>query len=81
MDKCPICEYQLDQCQCYFAGSGHPDRSKRRKVVFDHLYLLSLSQLMHVVELERRWNISYADPELDAIFDKMSAVNKSNSKR
>lgn len=81
MDKCPICEHRLDQCQCYFVRNARQYQNKRRQVVLDHLYLLSLSQLIHVTELERKWNISYADPELNAIFDKMSAVNKSNSKR
>lgn len=69
MDKCPICEYQINQCQCRFYGDAHPDRSKRRKVVLDHLYLLSDYQLMHVIELERWWSTSYTDQELTAIFD------------
>ena len=76
MDKCPICEYRLDQCQCRFAGSAHPDRTKRRKVVLDHLYLLSKSQLMHIIELERWWSTSYTDPELNAILDKIRAINQ-----
>lgn len=71
MDKCPICKYRIDQCQCCFGGGAHPDRSKRRKVVLDHLYLLSESQLAHVVELERWWSTSYTDQELSAIFDEM----------
>ena len=71
MDKCPICEYRIDQCQCYFGGHAHPDRSKRLRVVLDHLYLLSESQLTHVIELERRWSTSYTDQELSAIFDEM----------
>ena len=71
MDKCPICEYKINQCQCRFCGSAHPDRNKRMKVVLDHLYLLSESQLMHVIELERWWSISYADPELNKIFNEL----------
>ena len=73
MDKCPICEYPLDRCQCLYAGSAHPDRSKRQRVVLDHLYILSEPQLRHVIELERWWNMSYADPELTEICDKMNA--------
>lgn len=80
MDKCPICRYPLDQCQClhdyqypFYAGSSHPDRSKRQRVVLDHLYILSEPQLRHVIELERRSNISYADPELTEIWDKLNA--------
>lgn len=76
MDKCPICEYRLDQCQCRFARIEHPHRAKRRKVVLDHLYLLSKSQLMHIIKLERWWSTSYTDPELNAIFDKMRAINQ-----
>lgn len=75
MDKCPICEYQIDQCQCRFYGNAHPDRSKRREVVLDHLYLLSESQLMHVIELERWWNTSYTDQERTAILDEMEKNN------
>lgn len=77
MDKCPICEYQIGQCQCRFCGDAHPDRSKRRKVVLDHLYLLSEYQLMHVIELERYAPPSYTDQELTAIFDEMKE-EKSN---
>ena len=71
MDKCPICEYPINQCQCRFSGSAHPDRNKRREVVLDHLYLLSRYQLMHVIELERWWSMSYTDPELNKIFDEL----------
>lgn len=64
---CPICGYQLGQCQCPFGGSAHPDRSKRREVVLDHLYLLSEEQLRHVIRLERGWQISYGDRERSEI--------------
>ena len=75
MDKCPICEYQLDQCQCIYAGNAHPDRSKRIRVILDHLFILSESQLRHVIELERRWNISYTDPELTEICTQINIRN------
>ena len=39
--KCPICDYSINRCQCKFCGSAHPDTSKRREVVFDHLYLFN----------------------------------------
>lgn len=81
MGKCPICEYSLDNCQCRFAGSAHPDRDKRLRVVLDHLYLLSESQMRHVVQLERWWNISYTDPELTMILDKMSVVNQKGGEK
>lgn len=75
MDKCPICKYQLDQCQCLYAGNAHPDRSKRIQVILDHLFILSESQLRHVIELERWWNISYTDPELTEICNQMNIGN------
>ena len=75
MDKCPICEYQLDQCQCLYAGNAHPDRSKRIRVILDHLFILSESQLRHVIELERQWNISYTDPELTEICNQRNIGN------
>jgi hypothetical protein len=68
---CPICGYQLGQCQCYFGGSAHPDRSKKREVVLDHLYLLSDEQLRHVIRLEKRWQISYGDQERSDILKKL----------
>lgn len=79
MDKCPICEYPLNKCQCLYAGDAHPDRSKRQRVVLDHLYILSEPQLRHVIELERWWNMSYSDPELTKICNEMNAVNKKNA--
>lgn len=60
---CPICGYQLGQCQCRFGGSAHPDRIKKREVVLDHLYLLSSEQLQHVILLEKQWQTSYGDKE------------------
>ena len=52
-DLCPICGYELNSCQCLFAGSAHPDRDKERDVVQDHLYLLSDEQLLHLIKLQR----------------------------
>lgn len=65
--KCPICDYPLDDCQCIFGGSCHPDRSKRARVVKDHLYLFSRKQIKHIVQLENSWGTSYGDAETDAI--------------
>ena len=50
---CPICTYTFGHCQCRYAGSGHPDRRKRRAVVLDHLYLLAPQQIEHIQELQR----------------------------
>ena len=60
---CPICGYHLTQCQCRYGGSAHPDRSKKREVVLDHLYLLSEEQLRHIIRLESQWQTSYGDEE------------------
>lgn len=70
MEKCPICRYGLDQCQCYFSGDGHPDRTKRIEVVMDHLYLFSPEQVQHVLDLQKCWCISYSDDEKNDILKK-----------
>ena len=49
--KCPICGYELKDCQCYFGDSSHPNRHKRREVIQDHLYLLNAEQLAHLIKL------------------------------
>lgn len=30
-EKCPICNYVFEDCQCRFAGSAHPDRSQKAR--------------------------------------------------
>lgn len=70
-EKCPICGYKINMCQCRFAGSAHPNREKAKEVVKDHLYLLSKKQLKHVIKLERFWNGSYADEEKKEILKKL----------
>ena len=70
-EKCPICDYELKHCQCRFGGSAHPDRSKRRDVVFDHLYLLTRKQIKHLINLEKYWQISYGDDEKEKIRDEL----------
>mgnify|MGYP000740854447 FL=1 len=69
--KCPICTYDIEHCQCRFSGSAHPDRSKRRRVVLDHLYLFSAEQIGHILELERYWQVSYGDKECFRIRDEL----------
>lgn len=75
MDKCPICKYSLDHCQCLFGGNAHPDRSKEREVVLDHLYLLSEAQLRHVIKLEEHWGMSYTDRERTIILEHLKYEN------
>ena len=60
-ERCPICNYDLKNCQCRFGGSCHPDRSKRKEVVKDHLYLLTKKQIKHLIALEKQWQTSYGD--------------------
>ena len=74
-EKCPICDYYLNYCQCRFGGSAHPDRSKRREVVLDHLHLLSKRQIKHIINLQRYWQVSYGDEERTKIL-----ANLQNSK-
>lgn len=66
-EKCPICDYDIEHCQCFFGGSAHPDRSKKQDVVKDHLYLFSDEQVKHIIKLERFWEISYLDKEKEKI--------------
>lgn len=63
-DKCPICGCEMEHCQCLFSGSAHPDRWNARRVVLDHLYLLSPAQLKHVAWLEEQWQTDYSDKNL-----------------
>lgn len=79
MDKCPICSYPLDRCQCLFGGNAHPDRYKEREVVLDHLYLLSEEQLRHVIKLEEWWCMSYTDTERSAILERLKREYQINN--
>ncbi|MBS6883913.1 MAG: hypothetical protein KH195_11740 [Clostridiaceae bacterium] len=70
-EKCPICDYDIEHCQCRFGGSAHPDWSKRRAVAKDHLYLFSDKQVRHIIELERYWRTSYLDEEKEKIREEL----------
>lgn len=72
---CPICSYTFEHCQCRFGGSAHPDRSKRKQVVLDHLYLLSKEQLDHVIKLQEYWQTSYGDEERTTILKQLKGEN------
>lgn len=45
--------------------------TKRREVVVDHLYLLTPRQVEHIIYLQRHWQTSYKDDEMNRIFDEM----------
>ena len=64
---CPICQFSIDRCQCLVGGTGYHDRSKRIRVVLDHLYMFTDKQIKHIVDLEREWCSEYADKELNQI--------------
>lgn len=68
---CPICDYVLEDCQCRFSGSAHPDRSKRVKVVKDHLYLFPEIVVKHILCLEESWQTSYDDKEMTEIYNEL----------
>ena len=72
MDKCPICNYRIDMCQCRYGGSCHPDRSKRREVVLDHLYMFSQEQIAHIANIQRQCSVSYPDKEREVIRKELS---------
>lgn len=67
MDKCPICNYPLDMCQCRFYGSAHPGKDKRIEAVTDHMYFFSPEQVEHIISLQKWWQISYGDREREQI--------------
>lgn len=73
--NCPICDYAFDMCQCRFAGSAHPDRSKRARVVADHIYLLSDEQIKHLKQVQKWWSISYGDEEMSQILKELKNEN------
>lgn len=66
--KCPICKYLFEDCQCFYCGSAHPDRSMRQRVVFDHLYLFDRAQIRHIRKLQHHFRISYADEARKGIY-------------
>lgn len=70
-EKCPICGYELKDCQCLFSGSAHPDRSIREEVVYDHLYLFTPKQIQHLIDLQRYWQLSYSDDKLKQEYEKL----------
>ena len=72
MDKCPICNYRIDMCQCRYGGSCHPERSKRRAVVLDHLYMFSQEQIAHIANIQRQCQVSYPDKEREVIRKELS---------
>lgn len=77
-DKCPICEYPFEMCQCKFGGSAHPDRSKRARVVADNIYLLTEKQIEHLKKVQSWWDISYGDSELQSIKQQLRRENDEN---
>lgn len=72
---CPICKYKIEYCQCRYGGSAHPDRSKRREVVQDHLYLLSDKQIEHLKKVQAHWQTSYGDEEKQRIVEELINQN------
>ena len=68
---CPICEYRFQNCQCRFSGSAHPDRSKRARVVADHIYLLTDAQIAHLMMVQEWWQPSYGDEEKNRILEEL----------
>lgn len=80
-EKCPICDYTFECCQCYYGGSAHPDRHKRREVVCDHLYLFSDKQIKHLMAVQRRWSTSYSDKERTDILKDLKREYENDRKR
>lgn len=77
-ELCPVCKYALETCQCLYSGSTHPDRHKRYEVVIDHLYLLTETQLQHIISLQQFWQASYVDDEKDKVLQELKDSYKRN---
>lgn len=56
---CPICEDTIKDCKCLYSESM--EKSKRRQVIMDHLYLFDKRQIRHLIALEKYWNLNYTD--------------------
>lgn len=80
-ELCPICKYEFDMCQCRFGGTAHPDRSKRKRVVADHIYLLSNAQIEHLKKVQDWWQTCYDDEEMNDILKELEAGEKKNERR
>lgn len=72
-EKCPICEYEFEDCQCPFGGTCHPDRGKRARVVADHIYLFTDKQIEHLKKIQKWWSISYDDEEKNQILKELES--------
>lgn len=81
---CPICGYPIYgepdlpalRCQCMFIGSCHPNRVKKQEVAFEHLYLFNEEQINHLINLQRRMQISYSDDERTKILNRFIQMSK-----
>jgi hypothetical protein len=94
LERCPIC-YGIIKipgqkvepghgCQCRYGGSAHPEetREKRRQVVYSHMYMLSETQLNHVLWLQRELCESYSDsdPEKKKCLDELMRAYEERSR-
>ena len=70
-ERCPICGYELSECQCIFGGNWHPDRTKEKEVTLHHLHLLTEAQIKHVISLEKYWCICYVDDEKNKMIENL----------
>ena len=88
LERCPIC-YGIIKipgqkvepghgCQCRYGGSAHPEETleKRRQVVYSHMYMLSETQLNHVLWLQKELCESYSnsDPEKKKYLDELMSA-------
>lgn len=54
----------------HFLGGAHPDRERRKRIVKDHLEMLSPKQVAHLIALEDWWSTSYGNEEDAAEFER-----------
>lgn len=68
---CPICKKRVEFCRCV-----ENVKENRYKVVIDHLYLLSLQELLHLCNLQKSWDIQYNNPKVQKIWEEYREERK-----
>lgn len=59
---CPICGKRVELCGCCFNI-----KENKYRVVLDHLYLLSIQEILHLCNLQKQMNIDYLNPKIQKI--------------
>lgn len=73
--KCPICGRLNMFCNC-IENFKTDEIQNKRKVILDHLYLLSENELKNVIKLDKKLNISYKEDYLSSIQHELKLYTK-----